>query len=61
MGKRQRRQSQNSRYMREILQKLKEFDLDEVRLLCTKYRTNNPGGRESRRTSRRASRRKTSS
>lgn len=38
MPKRQRRQSQNSQYMRQILDRLREFDVEEVRLLCERYR-----------------------
>ncbi len=36
--RRQRRQSQNSRYMRQILDRLREYDVEEVRLLCERYR-----------------------
>jgi len=39
MPKSQRRQTQNSRYMRAILERLKEFDVSEIRLLCEKFRT----------------------
>jgi hypothetical protein len=38
MAKSQRRQTQNSRHMREILERLKEFDVAEIRLLCDRYR-----------------------
>lgn len=51
MPKQQRRQSQNSRYMRDILTKLRDYELDEVRLLCEKFRQNQAakGRRSSRR------------
>lgn len=35
----QKRQSQNSRIMRDILNRLQEYDLDEIDLLCQKYRS----------------------
>jgi hypothetical protein len=38
MTKSQRRQTQNSRYMKAILDRLKEFDVSEVRLLCERYK-----------------------
>lgn len=38
MTKKQRRQSQNGRLMREILNRLREYDVEEVRLLCEKYK-----------------------
>lgn len=37
MPKGQRRQSQNSLLMRNILEQLREYDIDEVRLLCRKH------------------------
>jgi len=43
MPTRQRRQSQNSRYMRQILDRLREFDVEEVRLLCERYKHRHPG------------------
>jgi type II secretory pathway pseudopilin PulG len=51
MGKRKRRQSQNSRYMREILSRLREYDLEEIRLLCDRFRATNPNNSTSRRSS----------
>lgn len=44
MAKKQRRQSQNGRLMREILDRLREYELDEVQLLCEKYKRANPDG-----------------
>lgn len=38
MPRKSRRLSQNARLMREILLRLREYDLDEVRLLCEKYK-----------------------
>ncbi len=32
-----RRQSQNSLLMRQIIQRLREYDLDEVEIVCKKY------------------------
>lgn len=32
-----RRQSQNSRMMREILTRLRDYDVDEIRTLCQKH------------------------
>ncbi len=40
MAKRSRRQSQNGMLMRRILVHLREFDVDEVKLLCKRYREN---------------------
>jgi hypothetical protein len=37
MVKKQRRQSQNSRLMRDILDHLREYDVDEIKLLCERY------------------------
>ncbi len=37
MAKKTRRQSQNTRYMQQVLLRLREYDLDEVRGLCQKY------------------------
>lgn len=45
MAKRQRRQSQNSRYMRQILDRLREYDVEEVRVLCEKYNLHRGAGR----------------
>ena len=38
MPRSQRRQTQNSRTMREILERLKEFDVAEIRLLCDRHK-----------------------
>lgn len=36
-SERRRRQSKNNELFREILLRLREYDLDEVQLLCTKF------------------------
>lgn len=33
-----RRQSQNSLLMRQIIEQLREFDVDEVEVICNKYK-----------------------
>ena len=35
-----RRQSQNSLLMRQIIQRLREYDVDEVEIVCEKYKKN---------------------
>lgn len=37
MVQKQRRRSQNSRYMREILDRLCDYDVDEIRFICKKH------------------------
>lgn len=51
---RQRRHSQNGQLMRRIMLLLREYELDEVELLCTKYQQQfRPTTRSSRRRPRR--------
>lgn len=38
-----RRQSQNSLLMRQIIEQLREYDVDEVEVICNKYKDKKKG------------------
>lgn len=38
MDERKRRTSQNNRLLRQIVERLREYDLEEVIIICNKYR-----------------------
>gem|GEM_PF-3186678 len=56
MAQRRRRRSQNGRLMRKILLLLREYDVDEIEILCSKYEERLSPSRR-RRTTRRVRRR----